>query len=156
MPLLAVAALLLLLPLAPVAAQTPRAQVTLAFQLTRAESGAAAGKPQVIGAPSLSTLDGNTGSIQITGGDLEYAISVSPTLEPENRVALLWSLQLSGKSLPGATSASLNGATRVLRDRTEPVAEITLRDPRTGRSSAFHLVVKTTVTEPGKAAAPTP
>ena len=161
MPLLAVAALLLLLPLSPLAAQTPRvetprAQVTLTFQLTRTEGGAATGKPQVVGAPVLITLDGSTGSLQITGGELEYALSVSPTLEPENRVALLWSLQLSGKSLPGATSATLSGATRVLRDRTEPVAELTLRDPRTGRSSSFHLVVKTTVTEPGKAAASMP
>lgn len=148
MPLFA-AALLLLLPLpllAAPAAPAPRAQVTLAFQLTREEDGAAGRAPQVIGAPVLSTLDGNTGSIQISGGELEYAISVSPTVEAENRVALLWSLQLSGKSLPGATSATLNGATRVVRDKTEPVAEITLRDPRTGRASSFHLAVKATVT----------
>lgn len=149
MPLLAVVVLLLCSPLPLLAApreQAPRAQVTLALQLTRAEGNSETG--QVIGTPVLTTLDGNTGSIQIAGGELEYAISISPTVEPDNRVALLWTLQLSGKSLPGATSAALNGATRVLRDRTEPMVEIVLRDPQTGRSSSFRLVVKTTVTPP--------
>ena len=134
----------------------PRAAVVLAFQLTRTDAAGEKNDPaQMIGAPVLSTLDRSTGSIQITGGALDYAISVSPTVEAQNSVALLWTLQLSGKSLPGATGAALNGATRVLRDKTETVADLLLRDPKTGRSSAFRLSVKTTVTtEPGKAAAP--
>ena len=132
----------------------PRAQVVLALQLTRADGAAAPNGPgQVIGAPVLSTLDRNTGSIQITGGEMDYAISVSPTIEGGNNVALLWTLQISGKSLPGATSVALNGATRVARNKTEPLTEVTLRDPKTGKSSLFRLLVKTTVTEPEKTGA---
>lgn len=127
----------------------PKAQVVLALEITctnRGEAGKSNAAPQVIGTPKLSTLDGATGSIQVTGGDIAYSLSLSPSLERENRAALLWNWQLSGKGLPGATSAALSGASRVVLGKEEPVAELTLRDPKTGQATTFHLRATTTVT----------
>lgn len=140
---------------APRPGEAPRAQVRFAAQLTRADSGQGSGNgpntlsaPQVIGTPVLTTLDGGTASVSLTGGDVSYAISLSPTVEASGTVAVLWNLQLSGRNLPGASSANQNGATRVNTGRQEPVAEVSLRDPKTGRQSAFRLQVTTTVTKP--------
>lgn len=132
----------------------PRAEVRLAMQLTRADDGGgAAAAPQVVGTPLLNTLDGSTGSLSVTGGELSYSVSCSPTVEAGGSVALLWNLQLSGKGLPGANSVTLNGASRVAAGKDEPLTEVTLKDPKTGRVSTFRLRVTTTVTD---SAAPAP
>jgi hypothetical protein len=134
----------------------PRAQVRFAIRLTRTDGGGEEGassktpkspaSPQVIGTPVVTTLEGGTGSISVSGGDISYSISLSPTLEANSNVALLWNLQISGKSLPGATSVNLNGASRVVAGKEEPVAEVTLKDPKTGRQSSFHVRATTTIT----------
>ncbi len=132
-------------PAAARPADAPRAQVRLAVQLTRTDDGA---PPRVIGAPVLTTLEGGTGSISVSGGDISYSVSLSPNAEANNNVALLWNLQLSGKALPGATSVNLSGASRVAAGKEEPVAEVTLKDPKTGRQSSFRLLVTTVIARP--------
>ena len=148
---------------APAAAAEPRAQLRLAVQITRTDEGAAAADkpaPRVIGAPVLSTQDRTTGSISVAGGDLSFGLSLSPTLEPGNRATLLWNLRLAGKGVPGTRSLTMSGASRVTLNRNEPVTEVTLRDPATGRTSTFAVTVKASVaTESGGgagAAAPEP
>ena len=127
---------------------TPQPQVRLALELTRADGGSGEATPagKVVATPVLTAFSRNSGAIQVTGGDLSFNISLSPEVEKNNRLALLFTLQLSGKSLPGGvTSANLSGGTRVTVGRREPVAEVALRDPRTGRTSTFCLFVTATV-----------
>ena len=136
--------------LAARAPEKPARQVRFAVQITRsdaADARAAAGAPRVLGSPVITTLDKNTGSISVSGGDLGYSLSLSPGVETGNNVALLWNLQLSGRDLPGATSVTMNGASRVVAGRAEPVAEITLKDPKTGRQSTFRVQVTTTLVD---------
>ena len=99
----------------------------------------------MVATPVLTTFSRNSGAIQVTGTDLSFNISLSPEVEKNNRLALLFTLQLSGKSLPGVTSANLSGGTRVTAGRREPLTEVALRDPRTGRASTFRLFVTATV-----------
>lgn len=127
--------------------QASRAQVRFAVQLIRADGTTPIKAGQVIGAPVLTTLDGSTGSISVSGGDISYTVSLSPTLETDNNLALLWNLQLSGKALPGATTVNLNGASRIRVDKEEPVADLALTDPKTGTRSSFRLQVTTSVTQ---------
>nr|CAA9292340.1 hypothetical protein AVDCRST_MAG63-4468 [uncultured Armatimonadetes bacterium] len=131
-------------------AEKPARQVRFAVQITRtdaADARAAAGAAQVLGLPVITTLDKNTGSIAVSGTDLSYSLSLSPGVEAGNNVALLWNLQLSGRGLPGATAVTMTGASRVAAGKAEPVAEITLKDPKTGRHSTFRVLVTTTVVE---------
>lgn len=133
----------------------PRREVRLAIQLTRINGEAAAAAPQVIGSPVLNAFDGGTGSISLSGGDIGYSVSLSPTLESDNSVALLYNVRLSGRALPGATSVTLTGASRAATGRSEPVTEVTLREGKTGKSSTFRLSVTATI-KPAPDGAPRP
>ncbi len=136
----------------------PRREVRLAIQLTRINgeaAAAAAAAPQVIGSPVLNAFDGGTGSISLSGGDIGYSVSLSPTLESDNSVALLYNVRLSGRALPGATSVTLTGASRAATGRSEPVTEVTLREGKTGKSSTFRLSVTATI-KPAPDGAPRP
>jgi hypothetical protein len=136
---------------------TPAAQVRLALELARADATAApapANTPnaafKVVASPTVSTFARSTGAIQVAGDDLSYAISVSPEVERDNRLALLWTLQISGRSLPaGVTSMNLNGGTRVAPGKRENIAEMVARDPKTGRTSTFRLYVTATIGDGG-------
>ena len=146
------------------AATTPAAlpQVRLALELTRTDTGtgtAAGGNAddapvaRTIATPILSAFSRGSGSVQVQGNDLSYGLSVSPDVERDGRIALLWTLQLSGKTLPGATSANVAGGARVAAGKREPIAEITLRDPKTGHASSFRVYV-TATTDAAAAASP--
>ncbi len=129
---------------------TPPQQVRLALELTRMDSGANGGAApatppaRTLATPILSAFSRGSGSVQVQGDDLSYGISVSPDVERDGRIALLWTLQLAGKTLPGATSANVAGGARVAAGKREPIAEITLRDPKTGRASLFRVYVTAT------------
>lgn len=139
------------------APSAPVAQVRLALELTRTDTnnGAASVAPpaRTVAAPTLSAFSRSSGSVQIRGDDLSYGVSVSPEVERDGRIAVLWTMQLAGKTLPGATSVNVAGGARVQAGKREPIAEISLRDPKTGRASLFRVFVTATT---GSDAAPAP
>lgn len=112
------------------------------MELSRADNGQAA---RTVANPVLSALGRNSASVQVTGADLSYAVSLAPEVERAgDRVAVLWTLQLSG-ALPGATTVNVSGSGRIATGRREPLTELTLRDPKTGRASVFRLYVTATI-----------
>ena len=143
----------------PSVAAAPASQVRLALELARADAAPTASAAataanaatfRTVASPTISTFARNTGAIQVAGDDLSYAISVSPEVERDNRLALLWTLQISGRSLPaGVTSMNLNGGTRVPPGKRETIAEMVARDPKTGRTSTFRLYVTATIGDGG-------
>lgn len=168
LPLLLLASAFAAAPPVPGAkeADAPRHQVRFELRLTRDDSGDGNTAPVVLAEPRITTIDRNTASISITGGEPSYTLSLSPTIEPAasgttasaGNIMVLWNLRLSGKTLPGVTAISLSGASRVAADREEALADVFLKDPRTGKASRFLLYVKTIVSTGGTvpAAAPAP
>lgn len=135
-------------------ASAARAQVRFEMRLTRTDSGS--NTPVSLGTPIITTLDGSTASVSITGGEPSFMVSLSPTLEQaksdnsgqqQRTVAVLWNMRLSGKGLPGVTAAAVNGASRVPLARETLLAELLLKDPASGKSSRFQLFVTTSVTD---------
>jgi hypothetical protein len=143
-----------------------RAQVQFTLNLVRVDAPATAAPstpdaapvvPITLATPILTTTDLGAASVTVTGPDLGYTISLSPTLETAENSAkadilTLWSLRLNGRSLPaGTTSVSLTGAKRVPADGSGDslLAEVPLVDAKTGQTTRFRLFVRTTVTAPG-------
>ncbi|HVK05078.1 MAG TPA: hypothetical protein VM490_16495 [Armatimonadaceae bacterium] len=139
-----------------------RTEVRFTTRLVRAESASLEAKTadseQVLAAPVLTTLDGQTASVNVTGTDPTYAISLSPTVEkPDEKgrekteggaptLQVLWSVRLAGKTLPaGVSGVTMTGATRITANREEVIAEVLLPDPKTGRVTRFRLLGKATV-----------
>ena len=145
-------------PIAGASSET-RVSVPVRFvaQLARIDyigSSDTTGTTMAIANPTLTTLDGNTATLAVTGGELSYSVSLSPTVERSGgKVQVLYTIRISGKSLPGATAVTTTGAARVVAGKDAVVAEMSVSDPATGRRSAFrlHCVVTT-----GDAASPTP
>jgi hypothetical protein len=160
------------------------AVIHIELSLTRTESGGTAeqaaptdGKPISLALPLVSTLDGNTATASLTGSDLSYNVALSPTLESSNNKAnstnsvsstnstaaapspsakVLWNLRLAGKSLPGATTCAISGASRLEIGKDAGITEMTLTDPKTGRTAAFKLGAKMTLRPPGSGTSSTP
>lgn len=134
-------------------------QVRLAIELTRTDTGSGAASAtaaaRTIAAPALSAFSRGSASVQVNGNEFSYSVSVSPDVERDGRVALLWTLQLTGKTLPGATSVNVAGGARVAAGKRESIADITLRDPKTGRASRFGVYV-TALTDDGPAVSAAP
>lgn len=166
------------------------AEVKLELVLTRADSGGDAsqakptdGKTVTLGTPTLTTLDGGTATLSVTGTDLSYNVALSPLVETTNNtgggkgngvsgggnpaagtapstpptapttaataptassVRVQWNIRLAGKSLPGATTCAISGASRLEIGKEGAISEIRLTDPNTGRATTFRLVAKIT------------
>jgi len=157
-------------------ADTQASPLKLALQLIRtdvvvppvvtpavAAAPAAGAGPTVVtvATPTMLTLDGTTASFSVSGGDLGYNLSLSPTIAADGKLLVLWNLRLNGKSLPGATGVSATGAVRVEMGKSVGIAEVSLTDPATGRMATFRLqgivttgeAVQTTVTAAAPAVA---
>jgi hypothetical protein len=162
--------------------------VRLDLTVTRADSGGdpaqakpTDAKPFTLGTPTLTTLDGGTATLSLTGTDLSYNVALSPTVETANNtvsgtssaspaagtgqtppatpptappapsapsgptVRVQWNLRLAGKSLPGATTCSISGASRLEVGKEGAITEIRLTDPATGRAATFRIVAKVTL-----------
>jgi hypothetical protein len=171
----------------------PPVEVRIDLTLTRTDSGGDAtqalptdGKPVVLGTPVLTTLNGSTATLSITGTDLSYNVALSPVVEAANNtsntgnsggatgtksaggsstgtntapaaapvvpagpgVQVQWNVRFSGKSLPGMTTCSISGASRVEIGKDAAMTEMTMTDPKTGRATTFRLVAKITVRDP--------
>ena len=135
------------------------AVVRFALTLSRTDLPAGANPASALvtlAAPMLTTLDGNTASVSVAGGDPSYTISLSPTVETaDNKVQVLWTIRLAGKTLPGASSVTLTGASRVGAGKDAILAEITLTDGATGKRAVYRLQgVVTTESAPAPEAQP--
>lgn len=125
--------------------------VRFVLELTRADARPSEpvedSAARVLAAPTLSTLNNQTGSVQVTGGDLSYSVSLSPALnQAGDGLSVQWSLRLGGRSLPGGvTSVTLTGASALTPGKTQPLAEVTLRDPKTGALTRFRLLGRASV-----------
>ena len=107
--------------------------------------------PIVLGTPRLVTVDRSTATIALTSESFSYTIAVSPIVEtvkgdekngvaPGDWVQTDWSVRLTGKALPGKNSAvTLTGATRLPVDKLGELAEVTLRDMETGKSTVYKI-----------------
>jgi hypothetical protein len=173
------------------AKKTAPAEVKMELVLTRADSGGDAaqakptdGKTVTLGTPTLTTLDGGTATLSVTGTDLSYNVALSPLVETTNNtggstgsggggptagtapptqptapttaapaapaptgpsVRVQWNIRLAGKSLPGATTCAISGASRLEIGKEGAISEIRLTDPNTGRATTFRLVAKITM-----------
>jgi len=142
----------------------PRPQIRLDLRLTRVDTPAPsttdsvpATAPPVVPPVTLSTLvlltlDQETATMSITNPDFGYSIALSPKLEnAENTntasLLALWNLRLSGHALPGGTNvATSSGATRIPLSAGEALlAEMPLRDLKTGQTSLFRLTIRATI-----------
>jgi hypothetical protein len=159
-----------------------RPQVRLALRILRVEEGdkpadatvgssEASGRPAltVLAEPVLTTLDGQTATVDIAGSDPSYSLSLSPTVEKrgeagKNNVGdesagatgsaapgspslqVNWNVRLSGKTLPGGvTAVTLTGASRVVAGKESVIAAVALPDPQTGRVTRFQIQGTVTV-----------
>ena len=142
----------------------PRPQIRLDLRLTRVDTPAPSTTdsvpatappvvpPVTLATPVLLTLDQETATMSITNPDFGYSIALSPKLEnAENTntasLLALWNLRLSGHALPGGTNvATSSGATRIPLSAGEALlAEMPLRDLKTGQTSLFRLTIRATI-----------
>jgi hypothetical protein len=147
------AAIALTGPLSQANAQATRtparhAPVHMAFRLIRSDSTTAAVAPAetVIANLTLNTIDGNTATIAVNGGELSYSISVAPTVGAAgDHATLLWNVRIAGHSLPGASTVAVTGASEIAVGKETGIATFSVTDPATGKSSVFSLRGTTTV-----------
>jgi hypothetical protein len=151
----------------PVSAAPPAAhpaELTFSLRLVRqdipaATTGTSGTVPasSTLSEPTLTTVDGQTASIEVKGTDATFFVSLSPTLEPADNanklvnsatVRVYWHLRLSGKTLPGGvTAAALSGATRLKVDDTPmaTISKMSLADPKTGGMAEYRLEGRATL-----------
>jgi len=168
-------------PAAPPAAKARPSELSFALRIVRQDQPVAATTPGntpvppapvVLSSPTLTTVDGQTASIEIKGTDTTFFVSLSPTLEPADNAnktggevanvattRVFWSWRFSGKGLPGGViTAALTGASRLIVD--DPtgivITRISLTDPKTGVVSEYRLEGRTFLTDNTKSGVAAP